>query len=58
MEQALDPILGASNKFVGNLVQILDLPFMLLNLVDLGKDFVFKKMATASGMSSRSKRNY
>lgn len=51
MEQALDPILAASNKFVGNAVQILDLPFMLLDAVDTGKDFVFKKMATASGMS-------
>ena len=42
MEQALDPILAASNKFVGNAVQILDLPFMLLDAVEAGKDFVFK----------------
>ena len=51
MEQALDPILSFSNKFVGSAVQILDLPFMLLDAVDTGKDFVFKKIATASGMS-------
>ena len=51
IEQSLDPLLSASNKFVGSAVQILDLPFMLLDAVDTGKDFVFKKMATASGMS-------
>ena len=51
IEQSLDPLLSVSNKFVGSAVQILDLPFMLLDAVDTGKDFVFKKMATASGMS-------
>jgi len=51
IEQSLDPLLSASNKFAGSAVQILDLPFMLLDAVDTGKDFVFKKMATASGMS-------
>ncbi len=51
IEQSLDPLLTASNKFVGSAVQILDLPFMLLDAVDTGKDIVFKKMATASGMS-------
>ena len=51
MEQALDPVLSFSNKFVGSAVQIIDLPFMLLDAVDTGKDFVFKKIATASGMS-------
>ena len=50
-ESALDPVLSISNKFVGSAVQILDLPFMLLDAVDSGKDFVFKKMASASGMS-------
>ena len=51
VESALDPVLSISNKFVGSAVQILDLPFMLLDAVDSGKDFVFKKMASASGMS-------
>ena len=51
IEQSLDPLLTASNRFVGSGVQILDLPFMLLDAIDTGKDFVFKKMATASGMS-------
>ena len=51
MEQAVDPLLSFSNKFVGSAVQIIDLPFMLLDAVDTGKDFVFKKIATASGMS-------
>jgi hypothetical protein len=51
MEQSLDPLLAGSNKFVGSAIQILDLPFMLLDAVDSGKEFVFKKMASASGMS-------
>ncbi len=51
MEQALDPVLSFSNKFVGSAVQIIDLPLMLLDAIDSGKDFVFKKIATASGMS-------
>ena len=51
MQEAIDPVLAASNKFVGNAVQIVDLPFMLMDAIDSGKDFVFKKIATASGMS-------
>ena len=51
MEQALDPVLAASNKFVGSAVQIIDLPFMLLDAIDSGKDIVFKKMATSAGLS-------
>ena len=51
MEQALDPVLSASNKFVGTAVQIIDLPFMLMDAIDSGQDLLFKKIATASGMS-------
>ena len=38
IEQSLDPLLTASNRFVGSGVQILDLPFMLLDAIDTGKD--------------------
>jgi len=51
MEQALDPVLAASNKFVGSAVQIIDLPFMLLDAIDSGKDILFKKWATDAGLS-------
>jgi len=51
IESALDPVLAVSNKFVGSAVQVVDLPFMLLSAIDSGQDFLFKKIATASGMS-------
>jgi len=51
IESALDPVLTASNKFVGSAVQVIDLPFILLDAIESGKDFVFKKIATSSGMS-------
>ena len=51
IESALDPVLTVSNKFVGSAVQVIDLPFMLLSAIDSGQDFLFKKIATASGMS-------
>ena len=38
MQEAIDPVLAASNKFVGNAVQIVDLPFMLMDAIDSGKD--------------------
>tara|TARA_X000001388_G_C2231091_1_gene123175 strand:+ start:1244 stop:3271 length:2028 start_codon:yes stop_codon:yes gene_type:complete len=50
-ESAMDPVLSFSNKFVGSAVQILDLPFMLFDAIDSGKDFAFKKIATTAGMS-------
>ena len=50
-EAILDPILAPANKYVGAAVQILDLPFMLFDAIESGKDFAFKKIATASGMS-------
>ena len=43
MEQALDPILAASNKFVGNAVQILDLPLCFYMLLMLVKILFLKK---------------
>ena len=50
-EAALDPILSFSNKFVGSAVQVIDLPLMLFDAIESGKDFAFKKIATAAGMS-------
>ena len=43
MEQAIDPLLSFSNKFVGSAVQIIDLPFMLLDAVDNVKILYLKK---------------
>ena len=50
-ESTLDPVLAGSHKFVGHGVQIMVLPFMLLDAYESGKGWVFKKIATASGMS-------
>ena len=50
-ESILDPILAPSNKYVGAAVQILDLPFMLFDAIASGRNFAFKKIATAAGIS-------
>ena len=50
-ESILDPILAPANKYVGAAVQILDLPFMLFDAIASGRNFAFKKIATAAGIS-------
>ena len=50
MESMSDPVLAFSNKFVGEAVQIIDLPFIVLDALDTGSDFLVKKILTGSGM--------